>query len=188
MDLTYKQRLFVAAYLGKANGNATEAARMAGYGTPRQSGARALSNVVIRAAIDAHLAQAAMSADEVLARLSEMAATDIGDYISINDDGSFRIDLSRAKKTRRTRSIRKVKTITKTFTSDQGESVETRCELELHDQQAALDKLARYHGLYDGKPKVDDTRDKPRIIIPGSPAAPEGGPKAKGGSRKRKPS
>jgi phage terminase small subunit len=30
-DLTYKQRLFVEFYLGEASGNATEAARLAGY-------------------------------------------------------------------------------------------------------------------------------------------------------------
>jgi len=30
-ELTYKQKLFVEHYLGEANGNATDAARRAGY-------------------------------------------------------------------------------------------------------------------------------------------------------------
>lgn len=186
MDLTYKQRLFVSAYLGEANGNATEAARIAGYGTPRQSGARALSNVVIRAAIDAKLDKAAMSADEVLARLSEHASTDMRDYLQINDDGTFSIDLSKAKRAKRTRVIKKVKVTKKTFTTDQGESEEVRSELELYDAQAALDKLAKFHRLYDAKPPENETAEKPRIAVPGSTPGPSR-PKAQGRSRKRKP-
>jgi hypothetical protein len=48
---------FVAAYLGEANGNATEAARLAGYAKPMQQGSRLLRNVEVAAAIEAHNAQ-----------------------------------------------------------------------------------------------------------------------------------
>ena len=53
MQLTYKQRLFVSAYLGEANGNATEAARIAGYADPGIRGHELVKNSKIRAAIDA---------------------------------------------------------------------------------------------------------------------------------------
>lgn len=56
MTLNPKQQVFVAAYIGEAKENATEAARIAGYLQPMQQGSRLLRNVEIRAAIDEHLA------------------------------------------------------------------------------------------------------------------------------------
>ncbi len=49
--LTDKQFAFVAAYLGKAERNATEAARLAGYQKPNQQGPRLLVNVGVAKAI-----------------------------------------------------------------------------------------------------------------------------------------
>ena len=46
-ELTVKQHAFVSAYLGEANGNATEAARIAGYKQPMQQGNRLLRNVEV---------------------------------------------------------------------------------------------------------------------------------------------
>jgi hypothetical protein len=51
-QLTGKQHAFVAAYLGEANRNATEAARIAGYQHPMQQGNRLLRNVEIMSQID----------------------------------------------------------------------------------------------------------------------------------------
>jgi hypothetical protein len=51
--LSDKQHAFVAAYLGKAEQNATEAARIAGYKHPNQQGPRLLVNVGIQEAIAA---------------------------------------------------------------------------------------------------------------------------------------
>lgn len=53
--LTPKRAAFVAAYLGEANRNATEAARIAGYAEPGQEGHRLLKIAEIKAAIDDHL-------------------------------------------------------------------------------------------------------------------------------------
>ena len=59
--LTFRQRLFVEAYLGPAGGNATEAARIAGFAHPLVQSSRLLGNVRIQAAIDARLAEAALA-------------------------------------------------------------------------------------------------------------------------------
>lgn len=48
-----KRQKFIAAYLGPARLNATEAARIAGYKTPRQEGSRLLSNADIQGEIQA---------------------------------------------------------------------------------------------------------------------------------------
>ena len=50
-NITFKQRRFVEAYMGKANGNATEAARISGYKHPNTQGPRLFVNVSIREAI-----------------------------------------------------------------------------------------------------------------------------------------
>jgi phage terminase small subunit len=50
--LTEKRRRFVEAYMGQAKGNATEAARIAGYAKPTEEGYRLLRNAQVRAAID----------------------------------------------------------------------------------------------------------------------------------------
>lgn len=55
MSLTERERRFVEAYMGEAAGNATKAAMLAGYSrkTARQIGARLLTKVDIKSAIDA---------------------------------------------------------------------------------------------------------------------------------------
>jgi len=52
-NLTERQRRFVEAYVGKAEGNATEAARLAGYSHETTQGPRLLENVGVREAIEA---------------------------------------------------------------------------------------------------------------------------------------
>ncbi|MHB8409826.1 MAG: terminase small subunit [Acidiferrobacterales bacterium] len=71
--LTSKQEQFIAFYLGNAHGNATGAARSAGYKQPHMAGARMMANDAIRARIDAELDSRAMSEYEVLAELAEVA-------------------------------------------------------------------------------------------------------------------
>ena len=136
MDLTYKQRLFVEAYLGKANGNAVEAARIAGYRTPHPEGVRLLRNATIKAAVEARLDQAAMPANEVLARLSEIASGSLEHFFDVTVLGSWEINLTKAKKRDKLRLLKKMKT------TKEGP------EIEIHDPVGALDKLAKFHGLY----------------------------------------
>lgn len=83
--LTYKQQLFVEAYL--SNPNATEAARVAGYKgndvTLGAVGAENLKKPQIALAVKKRIENAVMSADEVLAELAEIAK---GDYQSYRGD------------------------------------------------------------------------------------------------------
>lgn len=78
--LTLKQKLFIEAYVGRARGNATEAARIAGYrgdeGTLAQVGHENLRKPEIRAAMEARVQRSAMEADEVLSELSKIARMD----------------------------------------------------------------------------------------------------------------
>lgn len=71
--LTHKQQLFVEAYLGVAKGNATEAARLAGYKQPHSQGPRLLENVEICSRVRARVEAVGMTADEVLNELAAVA-------------------------------------------------------------------------------------------------------------------
>jgi phage terminase small subunit len=71
--LSAKQQQFITYYLGNSRGNATDAARRAGYKQPEQSGHENLNKPEIRARIDAELQARAMSEYEVLSELAEVA-------------------------------------------------------------------------------------------------------------------
>jgi phage terminase small subunit len=78
--LTLKQKLFVEAYLGRAAGNATEAARVAGYAgddaTLAQVGHENLRKPEISAAVQCRVSQASMETQEILLELSRVARMD----------------------------------------------------------------------------------------------------------------
>lgn len=142
--LTYKERLFVEAYLGEAAGNATKAARQAGYAAAtnqalRQLARELLTKLHIRAAIDARLDSAALTSSEILARLSDHASASLEDFIKVTKDGRFTVDLKQAKQCGKLHTLKKLK---------EGQH---GIEIELHDPLNALDKLAKYRGLLAGK-------------------------------------
>jgi phage terminase small subunit len=139
-ELTYKQRLFVSAYIGEAKGNATEAARIAGYSSPDKQGSQLLGKTRIKAAIERRVSIVALTADEVLARVAAQATADIGDYIDIDDTGDYTVNLERARKRGQLRNIQKLK---------QGRFGP---EIELKDSFSALIQLGKYHGLWDREP------------------------------------
>jgi hypothetical protein len=134
--LTYRQALFVSFYLGEANGNATEAARMAGYAKAKQSGSANLRKSQIRAALDSRLDEVAMSTDEVLARLTEVARADLGDFLKFDRRGRIYLDLNRAHIEGRLHLVKKLN------------RTQFGYVIELHDSMAALQLLGKYHGLF----------------------------------------
>lgn len=139
-----KQHAFVEAYL--RHFNATRAALEAGYSekTAYSQGHRLLKNAEVRAAIESRLAAAAMSADEVLTRLSNMARADLGDFLDM--------DITQLKRHPRSYLLKKVKRTIKR----QGEIETETIELELHDPQAALVQLGRHHKLWVDRVQTDD--------------------------------
>ena len=130
-----KRRKFVEEYL--KCWNASEAARRAGYAHPGQQGHRLLKNVEeIQQAIKQHLAETAMEADEVLARLSDQARADIADFITVDEEtGKFSIDLRESKgKTHLIKSAKETKDST---------------IIELYSSQSALVQMGKAHGIFE---------------------------------------
>jgi phage terminase small subunit len=141
MDLTYKQRLFVSYYLGVSGGNATDAARRAGYKWPEKQGPQQLAKTSVRAAVDAKLASVAMGQDEILARLGEIISASILDFADVKPDGSIRINLKPSRRRERAWLLKRLKTT-------KGE-----VDIELESKLQAIIKTGEYHKMWD--------RDKP---------------------------
>lgn len=157
MRLPLKQRLFVSYYVGKARGNATLAARLAGFGSPRMAGPRLMQNDVILEAIEAKVSAVAMEADEVLARLSRQASSDMGDFLAPphDPDDAPRFDFVKAKRRDQLGNIKTIKRTTKTIhRGDAPPEVEVKVELQVFDPRPALETLAKFHGLtYEPEPE-----------------------------------
>jgi len=95
--LSYRQRLFVEYYLGESKGCAVDAARRAGYGWPEKVGARLVAISEIRVAIDARVETAAIAANEVLARIADVATSDLLNFIEVDPGGDWKVDLNLVK-------------------------------------------------------------------------------------------
>lgn len=139
--LTARQRMFVELYLGECRFNATEAARAAGYKgnsiTLSAVGYENLRKPQIAEAINRRIDEAAMSANEVLARLSAQARGSVDALLTT--EGYFPyLDLEKAK---RNGSIELIKKIT--FNDFGGVK-----SFELYDAQAALVQLGKHHKLF----------------------------------------
>ena len=136
--LTLKQRLFVDAYLGAANGNGKEAARLAGYSGKALSelAYQTLRNPKVNAEIERRLLESAMSASEVIARLSAQAKCSLESCIDFDEQGRPSLNLKKAKEAGQ---LQLIKSLTPT---------KYGYRVELHDSQAALSLLGRYHGLF----------------------------------------
>lgn len=144
--MKWRERLFVTYYLGKANGNGTEAARWAGIPAPTEGAYRLLRKAHIRAAIAAKLDQIAMPEEEVLARLSDRAASSGEDFITLRsrtDPSALpHLDITKAARRGKLGSIKKIKT-----TRTPGDYPMEITEVEVYDALPALKILAQFHGL-----------------------------------------
>jgi phage terminase small subunit len=152
--LTDKQRFFVERYLVHRCG--ARAAREAGYGErgSRTTAGRLLANADIRAAIQARTAEAAMEADEVLARLAAIARGSLEDFIKIHEipadvEGGepvgydYSLDLAKAKR------HKKLGLLAELSRNEHG------VKLKLHSPLQALELLGRHHQLFVDKKDLD---------------------------------
>jgi phage terminase small subunit len=154
--LTAKQALFVAHYLDCLN--ATEAARRAGYAgndnTLASVGRENLRKPQIRTAVTAGLSEKAMPADEVLARLAEIARADVRALMQFSEADADGVPAGSFVGLRLERGapLHLVKKLTPTRYG---------MAVELHDAHAALTTLAKVHGLLGG---VDWTKIPQSIL------------------------
>ena len=141
--MTPKQRAFVYEYL--KDFNATQAALRAGYSKryTHTNASKLLHNTTIKEAVDEEFEKRAMSAHEVLSRMTDIARGSSEDYLTIDDYGHTSIDLQRMRDEGKLHLVKKYK-VTK-----------QAVEVELYDAQAALVQMGKQHGLFTDRSKVE---------------------------------
>lgn len=158
--LTPRQKAFVLAYVGEARFNGTRAAEIAGYAGPENSWAsmasQLLRNLKIRAEVDERTSAMILPANEVLARLGRHATASLADVL--DDEGQFDLKVAKKKGTDDLLKKLKVKESTRYFKEGESETT-TTYEYEIHDPQAALVHLGRYHKLFTDKQEVSGQVD-----------------------------
>ncbi len=146
--LTRKELAFIDEYF-LCGLRGSDAARRCGSKSPRMYAHRMLSNVNIQAEIDKRLARHKMSSAMVLARLSDMAMSNIADFTDIEDTSDLR------KYRHKTHVIKKFK---KTVHHTRDNETFTTIEIELYGADSALVNLGRHYKLFTDSVKIDDWR------------------------------
>lgn len=179
-ELKPRQRLFVEYYLGECQFNGTDAARKAGYsGTDNALAVRASELLRIRKVqevIASRVADAAMPANEVLSRLSNIARGDVADVL--DEDGRF--DFQKARTAKKTGLLKKLKRKTTKKQVDahaegddeEAETIETsvvyeEVEFEMYSAHEALRDLGKYHKLFSEKVEHEHSGVIEFTITPG---------------------
>jgi phage terminase small subunit len=148
--LSEKEKTFVAEYL--VDLNASQAAIRAGYDpkwaarTAYKIRRRPRVATAIAEAQGERLAALNMKAEEVLRELSAIARANVLDYMRLGPDGEPIVDFSGLER-EKAASLSEV--TVEDFAEGRGANKRDvrRVKFRMHDKIAALDRLAKYHGL-----------------------------------------
>jgi terminase small subunit-like protein len=155
-DLTIKQERWINAYL--ETGNATEAARQAGYGANedglRVIGCQNLTKLNIKRRIDARLAEEAITATEALNMLASHARADLTDLF--DETGIF--DLQTIRERGLGHLIKKIKRTRRYEGRGEERQPIDELEIEIHNPQTALAQICKMRG-WEQMPAINE-RDR----------------------------
>ena len=169
MALNSKQQLFVDEYLKTYN--ATKSALAAGYSenTGYAHGHKLLKNAEISAIISQRLSETAMSANEVIKRLGEHARGTFEPFLTLYPDGeTIAVNLTTEKAQAHIHLIKKISQRKVTRTKGYETTEDVTLTIEIHDPQAALNTLAKHHGLLTDKTEITGAGGSPiqqKLII-----------------------
>lgn len=163
--LDERERLFVAAYAASWNGAA--AAREAGYSERGASvqAVRLLARPNVKAALDRaraeRLERLGVRADAVLAELARVAFGNMGDFLTVDEEGNTAIRPGSTISADAWAAVKSVTAIDNESESVSASGSETRkrqrtVSVTLHDKRAALVDLGKHLGIF--KEAEDTTR------------------------------
>lgn len=122
------------------------------YNSARTSGAEWLAKPNIRAELKRFLSENAMSAEEALARLGDMARATVYPFIKYGDDGFAYFDLSHPEAKAHLHLIKEMETKRERRVEGSGDSAEEWegewVKVKLHDPQTALINILKMHGKF----------------------------------------
>ena len=153
--LTQKRTTFINEYL--QCWNASEATRRAGYSakTAYSTGSYLLRIPEVSEKIEDFQKKNAMSASEVLARLSAMARGTIAHFFHVTKKGMIEFDFSSQEAQAHMYLIKKIRTKRKRLLESKEKDARTWehewIEVELYDAQAALVALGKHHRLFSDR-------------------------------------
>ncbi len=158
LGLTFKQKAFAEAYIYNG-GIGVRAAKAAGYDTDDYNTLAAIASgnlklPKVRRYVDQLMRESAMSADEVLFQLSEIARGDMRGFIGLAPD--------KLKLHPKGNLIKKIEV---TVTRDADGYTEEKTKLELYSRADALQQLGRYHKLFVDRVQVEDWRQTALELI-----------------------
>jgi phage terminase small subunit len=138
---TLKQQVFVEEVL--KDGNATRAARKAGYKHPHVQGAQNLEKLRIRERIQARIEDAKVETNEVIGTLASHMRGDLADVVPEDEI------LQRAKEAGVSHLIKKLKVTTRYISNGPGKEPdkEVKHEFEMYSAQEAAKSLCGVLGL-----------------------------------------
>lgn len=153
MELTEQQKKFCREYMKDFNG--TQAAIRAGYSkkTANEQASQLLAKLNIQKFLESLKGKAAEKhdglADEIVAELKKIGFSDIKKYL--DSDNTIK-DISKlpSELTTVVESIKKTET---EFGDDKTGGTKTSIQFKLHSKLDALEKLAKYVGLYEADNK-----------------------------------
>jgi phage terminase small subunit len=146
--LTFKQRAFVAAYVGPAAGVASEAAKLAGYRSDNRNSlwataSRLLSLVKVQEAIGHAFARQCDSPEWVRLSIMDLARVTMASFASVDENGELIVDVDKARAAAAVGAIKEIETDT---LPGEGPKV-IRQKIKLHDRVAVLALAARVQGI-----------------------------------------
>ena len=172
--LTLQQQLFVLEYTGECWGNATQAARCAGYRDGSSISGTAsdlLGKESIQAAIRAVLRVAGVSSSELMASLVSQMRGTLEDFYKLSGDGEEVVsDLAGAYRRGRFRNLKRMK-VKRTIKPDMergGVLIDEEIDLELRDPGAARKQLLdvlRMTGRDRRELSLQDTNQRAEVRV-----------------------
>lgn len=151
-DLAPKQLLFVNALLASESFNATEAARIAGYGAPQVAASKLMKNEIIARIIGKRLhdrlERLELTADEVISQLTQVLRFDPLELFNIREGGVLTVKRLSDVPVSMRRCITRLKPKTKEHRDREGNvTIEHSIDIEFMDKNAALALAMRHFGL-----------------------------------------
>lgn len=159
--LNHYQRLFVHHYLNDAKNDPVKAARMAGYPKPESRGPQLLRCPSICSYLEQKLEESgAMPVAEILARMSTIASLDPMEFVEFkaetDRDGNVRVDADGEPIEKPVLNLKKVKKLKKgNLIKKLKIQPSGAIEVEFHDSSDAMDKLAKYHGMFKERIEIE---------------------------------
>jgi hypothetical protein len=148
MGIHIRHEVFLSYYIGEANFNGREAAKLAGYqgddNNLRVMASQILKESAVRERLWECMREEGITVPEVLYRLSAIARGNLADFINFDDESeAWNIDIRKAKKNGKMYALETLK------------RNRYGIEIKLADRIAALEKLARIHGMLQNHSDVN---------------------------------